>query len=149
MTGATFVLLFVAYGGAYTFGVFFPSLSNEFAADRTKTSLAFSIVGGLYSTLGIVSGPAADSFGTRPICLFGMLAAGTGLIYASTAAALWQVYLGFGVGDSLGMGFNFAPANAGLQRWVTKRRGLASGIASTGTGLSVLVLPSLVALLIE
>lgn len=149
MAGATFVLLFVAYGSAYSFGVFFPELAIAFDADRAETSLVFSIVGGLYSTLGIISGPAADRFGTLPVCLFGMLVLGVGLIYASTAVALWQVYVGFGLGASVGMGFNFAPANAGLQRWVTQRRGLASGIASTGVGLSILVMPSVVAFLVE
>ncbi len=141
--------MFLAYGNAYTFGVFFPALAAEFNADRAETALVFSIVGGLYSTLGIVSGPAADRFGTRPVCLFAMLALGCGLIYASFADALWQVYLGFGLGLAFGMGFSFAPANAGLQRWFTQRRGLASGIASTGVGVSILVLPPLVAVLID
>jgi OFA family oxalate/formate antiporter-like MFS transporter len=149
VTGATFVLLFIAYGNAYAFGVYFHSLSSAFAADRAETSLVFSIVGGLYSSLGIVSGPAADRFGTRPVCLTGMLALAAGLMYASTAVALWQVYVGFGLGVSFGMGCNFAPANAGLQRWFTRRRGLASGLASAGVALSILLMPSIVAWLIE
>ena len=36
--------------------------------------MVFSVVGGHYSILGIISGPAADRFGTRPVCLFRMLA---------------------------------------------------------------------------
>jgi MFS family permease len=146
---AAFVVLFLAYGNAYTFGVFFPALASEFNADRAETALVFSLVGGLYSTLGIVSGPAADRFGTRPVCLFGMLAMAAGLIFASTADALWQVYIGFGLGGALGMGFTFAPANAGLQRWFTRRRGLASGLASSGIGISIMLLPPLVAWLID
>ena len=141
--------MFFAYGNTYSFGVFFPALSASFGADRAETALVFSIVGGLYSTLGIISGPAADRLGTRPVCLFGIVALGIGLIYASTATALWQVYLGFGLGLAFGMGFIFAPANAGLQRWFTKKRGLASGIASTGIGVSILVLPPVLAALIE
>ena len=141
--------MFFAYGNTYSFGVFFPALSASFGADRAETALVFSIVGGLYSTLGIISGPAADRLGTRPVCLFGIVALGIGLIYASTATALWQVYLGFGLGLAFGMGFIFAPANAGLQRWFTKRRGLASGVASTGIGVSILVLPPVSAALIE
>ena len=141
--------MFFAYGNTYSFGVFFPALSASFGADRAETVLVFSIVGGLYSTLGIISGPAADRLGTRPVCLFGIVALGIGLIYASTATALWQVYLGFGLGLAFGMGFIFAPANAGLQRWFTKKRGLASGIASTGIGVSILVVPPVSAALIE
>ncbi|MBT7756539.1 MAG: MFS transporter [Rhodospirillaceae bacterium] len=149
VAGATFVLMFLAYGNAYSFGVFFPAIATEFQANRAETALVFSVVGGLYSTFGVVSGPAADRFGTRPVCLFAMLAMGLGLIYAANADALWQVYLGFGLGLAFGMGFTFAPANAVLQRWFTYRRGLASGFASTGAGISILVLPPLVAVLIE
>lgn len=149
VTGGAFVVLYLVYGASLSFGVFFPSLETAFNADRAATSLVFSIVGGLYSTLGILSGPAADRFGTRIVCLTGTTLAGIGLIYASSATALWQVYLGFGVGVSFGMGCNFAPASAGLQRWFTKRRGLASGIASTGIGISILTMPAIVAYLIE
>jgi MFS family permease len=149
VAGAAFVLLFLAYGNAYSFGVYFQPLADTFGANRADTSFVFSVIGGLYSTLGILTGPAADRFGTRPVCLFGMLAMGTGLLYASTAVELWQVYLGFGLGVALGMGCNFAPANAGLQRWITKQRGLASGFASTGIALSILIMPSIVVWLID
>ena len=149
VTAATFALMFLAYGNAYTFGVFFSSLAAAFETDRAETALVFSVLAALYSSLSVVSGPAGDRFGTRPVCLFGMLAMGAGLIYASTAEALWQVYLGFGVGVAFGIGFSFAPANAGLQRWFTRRRGLASGLASSGIGISIMLLPPLVAWLID
>jgi MFS family permease len=149
VAGAAFVLMFIGYGAAYSFGVFFTPLSTAFGADRADTSLVFSVIGGTYSTMGILSGPAADRFGTRPICLLGMTGLGLGLIYASGADALWQVYIGFGIGVSLGIGCVFAPANAGLQRWFTRNRGLASGLATTGVGISILVLPPTTALLID
>ena len=149
VAGAAFMLMFIGYGAAYSFGVFFKPLAETFTADRAETSLVFSIIGGTYSTMGILSGPAADRFGTRPVCLFGMLGLGAGLIYASGAEVLWQVYIGFGIGVSLGIGCVFAPANAGLQRWFTRNRGLASGLATTGVGISILVLPPAAASLID
>lgn len=149
VAAAAFTLMFIGYGAAYSFGVFFQPLASTFSADRAETSLVFSIVGGTYSTMGILSGPAADRFGTRPVCLIGMLGLGIGLIHASGAEALSQVYIGFGIGVSLGIGCIFAPANAGLQRWFTRNRGLASGLATTGVGVSILAVPPSVALLID
>ncbi|MDG2287108.1 MAG: MFS transporter, partial [Alphaproteobacteria bacterium] len=122
VAAAAFMLMFLGYGAADGFGVFFQPLATTFAADR---------------------------FGTRPVCLLGMLGLGVGLIHASSAEALSQVYVGFGVGVSLGIGCVFAPANAGLQRWFTKNRGLASGLATTGVGVSILAVPPLVAVLID
>ena len=141
--------MFLTYGNTYSFGLFFSALLYEFDANRADTAFVFSIIGGLYSTFGIISGPAADKYGTRPVCLFGILAMGAGLFYASEAAALWQVYLGFGLGLAFGMGSIFAPVNAGLQRWFTKSRGLASGFASAGIGLSIIVMPTVVANFID
>lgn len=149
VAGAAFTLMFIGYGVVYSFGVFFQPLASTFLSDRADTSLIFSIIGGTYSTMGILSGPAADRFGTRPVCLFGMLGLGTGLLYASGAEALWQVYIGFGIGVSLGIGCVFAPANAGLQRWFTRNRGLASGLATTGVGVSILAVPPSVAVFID
>ena len=117
VAGATFVLMFLAYGNAYSFGVFFLVLVEAFNADRGDTAFVFSVMGGLYSTMGIISGPVADLFGTRPVCLFAMLAMGAGLIHASYAEALWQVYRGASLVLAFGMEFSFAPAKAGLQRW--------------------------------
>lgn len=146
---ATFVLLFITYGSAFTFGVFFSELAREFAADRADSALVFSVLAGLYPMLAVVSGSAADRIGTRPVCWFGVLAMTTGLCFASTAETLSQVYLGFGLGVAIGIGFTYAPASAGVQRWFTKKRGLASGFSSTGVGLSALLLPSLVAAVID
>ena len=100
--------------------------------------LVFSIIGGTHPTLGIISGPAADRFGTRLATLLGMIGLGVGLIYAR-----------FGVGASLGVGCIFPPTNARLQRWSTRNRGLSSGLAITGVGVNILAAPPLVGVLID
>jgi MFS family permease len=144
VVGGAFVVLFFSYGSLFSFGLFFPELEAAFSADRAGTSLVFSIVGALYPLLSILGGPAADRFGTRPVCLLGMIILGVGLTLAAGASALWQVYLGFGLGAAFGISFTFAPASAVVQRWLTHRRGLAAGLSSSGSGVSLLVLPFLV-----
>ncbi len=136
--------MFFSYGSAFSFGLFFPALAVAFDADRAETALVFSVVGALYPLISVLGGPAADRFGTRPVCLCAMVLLGAGLIFAASATALWQVYLGFGLGAAFGIGFSFAPASAGVQRWLTRRRGLAAGLSSSGSGISLLVLPLLV-----
>lgn len=148
VTGAVFVLLLLAYGNLYTFGVFFPALAAEFDANRADVALIFSVLAALYSSLAVISGPAADRFGTHVVCGFGMLVMGLGLAFASFAEAVWQIYLGYSFGVAVGIGCTFAPASAGLQRWMTRRRGLASGLSSTGVGISIFLMPPMVAGLI-
>jgi MFS family permease len=81
--------------------------------------------------------------------LIGVLVGGAGLLFAAQATALWQVYLGFGVGVGSGVGISYVPAIAAVQRWYLRGRGTASGLAVAGIGLGTLCMPLIAALLIS
>ena len=53
------------------------------------------------------------------------------------------------MGVGCGVGLAYVPVLGAVQRWFTKRRGLASGLAVSGIGLGTLVMPMLASLLIE
>jgi len=149
VVGAAFIVMFLGFGGAYSFTAFFDALQQEFGAQRGPLSLAFSIAGALWFGIGAVSGPLADRFGPRGTVLAGLAIAGGGLVVAAYAHALWQVYLGYGVGIGAGIGFSYVPSIGAVQRWFVRLRGLASGIAVSGIGAGTLVAPPVAALLIE
>lgn len=149
VVGAAFVVLLVAFGVAYSFGAFFASFQAEFEASRRDVSLVFSLSGFLYFALGGVSGMAADRFGPRRVIVLGLLLIAAGLVLASRAEALWQVYAAYGLGVGVGVGFTYVPAIAAVQPWFARRRGLASGIAVAGIGVGTLAAPLLATLLIE
>jgi MFS family permease len=77
-----------------------------------------------------------------------MLLTGLGLVLAGTARSLTGVYLAYGMGVGLGMGCAYVPALGAVQRWFSRRRGFASGLAVSGIGLGTLVMPPLASLLI-
>src|SRR5215470_4213224 len=79
VVAAAFAITFIGFGSAYTFSAFLGSLEHDFGASRGSVSLVFSLAGFLYFALGIVSGPLADRFGSRPLALVGMLLLGLGL----------------------------------------------------------------------
>src|ERR1700716_2344106 len=141
VVASAFVIMFVMLGTAYSFTAFFAPLQQAFGASRGDVSLAFSINVPLFFVLGAVSGPLADRFGARATCLFGVMIGAAGLMYAASATALWQVYLGFGLCLGVGIGFAFVPSVAAVQRWFVARRGLASGLAVSGIGVGTLLLP--------
>lgn len=149
VVAGAFTVLFVGFGAAYAFAAFFEALEAEFAASRASVSLVFSIAGFLYFSLGAASGPVADRVGPRWIACAGIAIVGVGLIAASQAAALWQVFLAYGLGVGVGIGMAYVPAVGAVQRWFVRRRGLASGLAVSGIGLGTLGVPPLAALLIE
>jgi MFS family permease len=149
VVAGAFAAMFVTFGVAYSFSPFFASLQGAFAAQRGAISLIFSIAVPLYFILGIVSGPLADRMGPRKVALLGVLIGGTGLLFAARADALWQIYIGFGIGVGFGVGFSYVPSVAAVQRWFLRRRGVASGFAVAGIGLGTLCMPLLAAQLIS
>ena len=73
---------------------------------------------------------AGDSFcarcGQRRVALIGALLGAAGLLFAARATALWQIYLGFGVGVGSGVGFAYVTAIGAVQRWYLKGRAPSS-----------------------
>jgi MFS family permease len=148
VVAAAFAVTFVGFGSAYSFSAFVEPLQREFGASRGSVSLVFSLAGFLYFGLGIVSGPLADRFGSRPLAVAGMILTGLGLAAASAAQSLSQVYLAYGLGVGLGVGCAYVPAIGAVQRWFVRRRGFASGLAVSGIGVGTLAMPPLASLLI-
>jgi MFS family permease len=148
VVAAAFAVTFVGFGSAYTFSAFVEPLQQDFGASRGSVSLVFSLAGFLYFGLGIVSGPLADRFGSRPLAVAGMILTGLGLAAASAAQSLLQVYLAYGLGVGLGLGCAYVPAIGAVQRWFVRRRGFASGLAVSGIGVGTLLMPPLASLLI-
>src|SRR5215471_6757510 len=97
VVAAAFTVTFVGFGSAYTFSAFVESLQRDFAASRGSVSLVFSLAGFLYFGLGVVSGPLADRWGSRPLAVIGMVLTGAGLAVASSAHTLLEVYLAYGL----------------------------------------------------
>ena len=132
---AAFAVTFIGFGCAYTFSAFVEPLQREFGATRGSVSLVFSLAGFLYFGLGIVSGPLADRFGSRPLAATGMILTGFGLALASVARSLMEVYAAYGLGVGIGVGCAYVPAIGAVQRWFVRRRGFASGLAVSGIGV--------------
>ncbi|MCL4800999.1 MAG: MFS transporter [Burkholderiales bacterium] len=149
VVGASFTALAVIFGVAYAFASFFASFEREFAAPRADVSLVFAIAGFVWFGLGAVTGTLADRLGPRPIAVAGMLLLALGLFAASRAQTLAQVYVTYGLGCGLGVGFVYVPAIGAVQPWFRKRLGLAAGIASAGIGMGTLVTPYVAVELID
>jgi MFS family permease len=149
VVAAAFVITFLGFGSAYTFSAFLEQLQRDFGASRGSVSLVFSLAGFLYFGLGIISGPLADRFGSRPFAVIGMVLLGIGLALASAARNLVEVYVAYSLGVGLGCGCAYVPAIGAVQRWFVRRRGFASGLAVAGIGVGTLVMPPLASLLIS
>ena len=108
------------------------------------TSGAFSISIFLLGPLAMVAGRLNDKFGPRVLVTVCAFLSGLGYLLMSQIGDLWQLYLLYGVLIAAGMSGAFVPITSTVARWFVKRRGLMTGIVTSGVGAGVMVWPPLV-----
>ena len=148
ITGIVFLNLAMAYGAQYSFGVFFPSLIEEFGWNRQSLSGAFSLYTFIYSTLGFFLGRLTDRLGPRLILIGGSLCLGLGIALISQISAPWHLYVVYGLFASWGMSATYVTASPIVVKWFIIKRGLAVGLAQSGLGIGIIFIPPLVSALI-
>src|SRR4029450_12151920 len=90
IVGGAFVVLLLAYGTQYAFGVFFAALLAEFRWSPPSLSGAFSLYAFVYSALGLVAGRLTDRWGPRVVIGAGGVLLGAGPRGLERGHARWQ-----------------------------------------------------------
>ncbi|XP_011819721.1 PREDICTED: monocarboxylate transporter 3 [Colobus angolensis palliatus] len=108
--GACFVVTGFAYGFPKAVSVFFRALMRDFGAGYSDTAWVSSIMLAMLYGTGPVSSILVTRFGCRPVMLAGGLLASAGMILASFATRLLELYLTAGVLTGLGLALNFQPS---------------------------------------
>ena len=148
VAAGAFLVLFVAYGAQYSFGVFFAALLDEFGWSRASLAGVFSLYAFAYAFFGFPAGRLTDLWGPRRVIAAGGVFLGTALAGMALVTQLWQPYVLYGLVGALGMGTAYVPCNATVVRWFERRRGLAAGLASSGASAGTFVLAPLAQVLI-
>ncbi|MBA7702773.1 L-lactate transporter [subsurface metagenome] len=141
---AALLIVIIAHGAQYTFGIFFKPILTEFGWTRGVTSGAFSLYLILWGFLSIFVGKLNDSFGPRVIMIVCGFFLGLGYLLMSQISVIWQLYLFYGLIIAIGMSGAWVPLISTIPRWFVKRRGMMTGIVTSGSGIGTILL-SLVA----
>jgi MFS family permease len=146
---AAFIGGFVVFGVIYSFGVFIEPIAAELHTGRVATSALFSITSLTFYAFGSLTGHLGDRLGPRIVVSAGAGLVGAGLMASAFIEQIWVGYLTYGIGVGLGAACAYVPTLAIVGGWFTKRRNTALGVAATGTGCGMLVMPPFAATLIE
>ena len=123
-----------AFGLASLFRLGGP-IGTEFGWSRTAISTAVSVMMLCTAFSLPLMGRLVDRFGVKPVLVPSVIIFGLCLIAGSLITQYWQfiaVYVAMG---TIAVGTNSVPYMRVLTAWFDRRRGLAIGIAGSGTGL--------------
>lgn len=107
------------------------------------SDLDFAFVGGLSLSMAQFIAPAATittrEWGTKTTLAIGVVLQTAALLGASWSTKIWQLFLSQGVCFGFGMGMQFSATVGIIPQWFTRRRSLANGIATAGSGIGGLI----------
>lgn len=126
----------------YTLGIFIGPLTEEFGWSRTSLASATILTTLTTLFLGPVVGRLADRFGGRKVGLASLAGLTAGLAGLSLIQAeLWTFYLAFGIAVVLGAGTLPIVWTRAVNSAFDKARGMALGLALTGSGVVAILAP--------
>lgn len=145
----SFLVHFLVLGLVYSFGVFYSEYLQYFNGNASDIAWIGSIGVGMMAGMSALSGNYADCYGNSRMIFIGGLVMTCGLLLASISNSVWQLYLTQGAICGIGYSFSFVAGVSVVGQWFKRRRGLAVGIAVSGSGLGQFVLAPITQLLIS
>jgi len=150
IVGVSFFTLFFSLGVRSSFGVFYIAILQEYGWGRAETAGAFSLAMLIDALFVMVTGNLIDRFGPRTLFPLGATFLALGLATASRIAAIWHLYLFFGVITAIGITtLSYATHMSRIPRWFIRKRGLASGLVLGGIGVGTMVMAPVIQFLID
>ncbi|ORZ20923.1 major facilitator superfamily domain-containing protein, partial [Lobosporangium transversale] len=148
--GSFLIHMFVFAPTEFAFGVFVLHYQDVFPRAAASEIAFVGTTGSAITYIaGFLAGIVADRFGFRPTAFAGTVLMAMSLIAASFSSQLWHLYVTQGLFFGVGASLTYYPAIAAPSQYFVKNRGLAIGIAVSGTGLGGFALAPLTNALIS
>ena len=136
-----FVAYFLADGWSYSFGVLFPSLLENFEEGKGKTSLIAALLYGVPMLLSPVVCALTTCYGCRGITIVGGVLTAVSILLSAFANSISLLCASIGLLMGIGLVMTYIPSLFIVTFYFEKKRGLATGLAMTGSGLGAILFP--------
>ncbi|KAF5565964.1 transporter MCH2 [Fusarium phyllophilum] len=138
IVGSCFILNGLTWGVTASFGVYLTEYVSWKKIANAKP-MEYGLVGRLNFSCAMLLAPLATHLAGRyplkAVVLLGCFLQSIGYVTAPFASRAWQLYLTQGALIGSGIGFIIVPSTAVLSQWFSKRRSMANGISSSGSGV--------------
>lgn len=143
------VLIQLNLGAVYAWSMFNQPLIDKFGWEREDVVVTFSMTIAVFAFVTIFAGRLQDRIGPRWVATMGGLLLGAGVMLASQAMTLLQLYFFYGVVGGIGIGMAYVCPLSACIKWFPEKKGFISGIAVAGFGLGGLIYKPIIGNLIE
>ncbi|KAH7208212.1 major facilitator superfamily transporter [Fusarium oxysporum] len=138
LVGSCFILNALTWCVTASFGVYLTEYVSSKRFANAKP-MEYGLVGGLDFSCAMLLAPLATHFAGRyplkAVVLLGCFLQSICYVTAPFASRAWHLYLTQGALVGSGIGFVIVPSTAVLSQWFSKRRSMANGISSAGSGV--------------
>merc|ERR1719244_799343 len=146
---ASFFCNLVLDGIAYVFGIFLDPLMEHYKVQKGPMSIVGSILAGTIQLVGPFVAILVEKFGTRLVCISGAVVSAFGFFAATFAPSVPVLTLLYGLVGGAGLGLMYIPAQVAVGYYFDKKRALATGIITCGSGAGTFILAPLAATLLN
>ncbi|KAJ6783646.1 hypothetical protein PWT90_06989 [Aphanocladium album] len=147
---SSWCMLFCTFGMINCIGTFQGYYQEVYLREYSPSTVSW--IPSLQIFIAYVTNPFTgrlyDVYGPRALVIAGTVLEVLGLMTTSLATKYYQILLAQGLCTSLGMSALYVPATALVASWFDRRRGLAYGLATSGSSFGGVVLPVLIARLV-
>ena len=154
LRGALGLVLMLILGAMYAWSYFRVSLEAVYPVwSQTQVTLNFTIMMSCLCLGGLLAGKVLIQLSKSvqiaiSAALLGCGFFGVSMLPADPGAALWQLYLCYGVLTGFGTGIAYNAVLSGVQPWFPKNPGAISGVLLMGMGFGSLILGNVAAALL-
>ncbi|KAK1129013.1 hypothetical protein K0M31_020146 [Melipona bicolor] len=132
-----------------SFGLIFRERFFSLDITATQTSLIVHLNGTITSSLGLISGPMMKRFTFRRVAFLGGVVVAIGICAVAFAVSLPSIIITYCFIVGIGHGIMFPATNLAMNTYFRKKRNVAMGLSVTLTGLGPILMPLLIAKLLE
>ncbi|XP_031570060.1 monocarboxylate transporter 12-like [Actinia tenebrosa] len=134
----------VVVGLAYSYGIIFPNILEEFQEPKSTTAFVGSLAISCTGFLGPVSARLIDRFGCRVMMICGGLTCAVGLLSSSFSPNIYVLFLTYGICFGFGTSFVYMAAFQLIPLYFERHISFATGLASAGPGIGLLLMSPVV-----
>ncbi|CAF0906305.1 unnamed protein product [Adineta steineri] len=128
----------VCDGTLFAFGAMKLHLQKDFQCSDMLILMVGSVPCGVYLLVGPIVSGLANRYGCRPIIIIGSIGASACMVLSTFSPNVWAMMIIYGVFGGIFFGMVYLPSVVMVSFYFDKKRPIANGIVTAGTGIGAL-----------